>query len=268
MTMESESVRQFVLLDGSQWSYDELLERMRDDDFYYGYLGRASLSSSSVKLLNQSPKAYSNYLSRGSEESAALTNGKLVHTLILEPNEFANRFDIIDTKTKTSKAFKDAKEANPTRTVITGDEFRSAQNMMHSLMRCKEVESIITHCTYETAGFGYVAGMPFRAKADMIHRDGSIYDLKTTSDIEGFRYSAKKYGYASQAYIYGKIFGVHYLNFYFIVVDKNTNDIGIFNISDEFYKLGEQLVKNATRTYREYFIENKDINQYLITETL
>jgi hypothetical protein len=46
----------FVLLDGSQWSYNELLERMSDDEFYYGYLGKASLSSSSVKLLNQSQR--------------------------------------------------------------------------------------------------------------------------------------------------------------------------------------------------------------------
>jgi hypothetical protein len=58
------------------------------------------------------------------------------------------------------------------------------------------------------------------------------------------------------------------LNFYFIAVDKSTYDIGIFNVSEDFYKLGEQLVKNATKTYREYFIEKRDINQYLITETL
>lgn len=258
----------FVLLDGSQWSHSELLERMQEDDFYYGYLGKASLSSSSVKLLNQSPKAYQSYLHRGSEESSALTNGKLVHMLILEPHKVQDSFEIVDVKSKATKIFKEAEAANSVKAVVTADEFRNAQRMMNALMSCKQVEDIITNCTYETAGFGYVAGMPFRAKADMIHADGGIYDIKTTSDIESFRYSAKKYGYASQAYIYGKIFGVHYLNFYFIAVDKSTYDIGIFNVSEEFYKLGEQLVKNATKTYREYFIEKRDINQYLITETL
>lgn len=258
----------FVLLDGSQWSHSELLERMQDDDFYYGYLGKASLSSSSVKLLNQSPKAYQSYLDRGSEESSALTNGKLVHMLILEPHKVQDTFEIVDVKSKATKTFKEAEASNPSKAVVTADEFRNAQNMMNALMSCKQVEDIITNCTYETAGFEYVAGMPFRAKADMIHADGSIYDIKTTSDIESFRYSAKKYGYASQAYIYGKIFGVHYLNFHFIAVDKGTYDIGIFNVSEEFYRLGEQLVKNATKTYREYFIEKRDINQHLITETL
>jgi hypothetical protein len=258
----------FVLLDGSQWSYNELLERMSDDEFYYGYLGKASLSSSSVKLLNQSPKAYQRYLNNGSESSSALTNGKLLHMLILEPNKVQDSFEIVDVKSKLTKSFKDAEVANPGKLVITGDEFRNAQNMMNSLMNCKRVEDIIMNCSYEKADFGYVAGMPFRAKADMVHEDGSIYDLKTTSDIEGFRYSAKKYGYASQVYIYGKIFGVHYLNFHFIVIDKTTQDVGIYSVSEEFYKLGEQLVKNATKTYREYFIENKDINQHLITEIL
>lgn len=266
--MSSELHQPFVLLDGSQWESSELLERMSDDEFYYGYLGKASLSSSSVKLLNQSPKAYQSYLNSGSESSSALTNGKLVHMLILEPTKVSESFEIVDVKSKATKIFKDAEAANPSKLVITADEFRNAQNMMNSLMNCKRVEEIIMQCKYETPGFGYVAGMPFRAKADMIHADGSIYDLKTTSDIEGFRYSAKKYGYASQAYIYGKIFGVHYLNFHFIVIDKTTQDIGIYSISEEFYKLGEQLVKNATKTYREYFIENKDINQHLITEIL
>lgn len=266
--MSSELHQPFVLLDGSQWEHSELLERMSDDEFYYGYLGKASLSSSSVKLLNQSPKAYQRYLDNGSESSSALTNGKLLHMLILEPNKVQESFEVVDVKSKLTKAFKDAEIANPGKLVITGDEFRNAQNMMNSLMNCKRVEDIIMQCKYEIPGFGYVAGMPFRAKADMIHSDGSIYDLKTTSDIEGFRYSAKKYGYASQAYIYGKIFGVHYLNFYFIVIDKTTQDVGIYSISEEFYKLGEQLVKNATKTYREYFIENKDINQHLITEIL
>lgn len=266
--MSSELHQPFVLLDGSQWESSELLERMSDDEFYYGYLGKASLSSSSVKLLNQSPKAYQSYLHSGSESSSALTNGKLVHMLILEPTKVSESFEIVDVKSKATKIFKDAEVANPSKLVITADEFRNAQNMMNSLMNCKRVEDIIMQCKYEAPGFGYVAGMPFRAKADMIHADGSIYDLKTTSDIEGFRYSAKKYGYASQAYIYGKIFGVHYLNFHFIVIDKTTQDIGIYSISEEFYKLGEQLVKNATKTYREYFIESKDINQHLITEIL
>ena len=51
----------------------------------------------------------------------------------------------------------------------------------------------------------------------MNHDEGLIVDLKTTSDISSFPYSAKKYNYDSQAYIYSKIFGYEFL---FIVIYK------------------------------------------------
>ena len=50
-------MNEIILLDGTSWELPVILEAMMDDDFYYGYLGSASLSSSSDKLLNQSPKS-------------------------------------------------------------------------------------------------------------------------------------------------------------------------------------------------------------------
>ena len=44
------------LLNGETFREDEILELMKSDDFYYGYLGKAALSSSSIKLLLDSPK--------------------------------------------------------------------------------------------------------------------------------------------------------------------------------------------------------------------
>ena len=43
------------LLDGKTYKRDEILEKMNDDSFYYGYLGKAALSSSTIKLLLDSP---------------------------------------------------------------------------------------------------------------------------------------------------------------------------------------------------------------------
>ena len=60
-----------TLLDGSTWDKQELLEKMNDDNFYYGYLSQAALSSSSLKLLLDSPKTYYNVTQYGSQESQA-----------------------------------------------------------------------------------------------------------------------------------------------------------------------------------------------------
>jgi hypothetical protein len=94
-----------------------------------------------------------------------------------------------------------------------------------------------------------------------------IVDLKTTTGLaEGsFPYNCKKYGYASQVYIYCNLFGIDYKDFVFLCVDKETKDIGIYNVSEEFYHNGEMLVDSAVNIYNKWFAEsNSDINQYTI----
>ena len=44
---------------------EELIEKMYDDDFYYGYLGQNALSSSSIKTILKSPKQYLKNLTEG-----------------------------------------------------------------------------------------------------------------------------------------------------------------------------------------------------------
>ena len=43
------SIMNFKLLDGTTHNYNELLDMMVEDAFYYGYLGKAALSSSSLE---------------------------------------------------------------------------------------------------------------------------------------------------------------------------------------------------------------------------
>ncbi len=90
--------------------------------------------------------------------------------------------------------------------------------------------------------------------------------MKTTSDIERFRWNAQKYNYDSQAYIYSKLFGYEML---FIVIDKNTQQIGLFDCSPQFYEKGEQKVEKASEQYNLFYKnENFDPKQYLTIQTL
>ena len=72
-----------TLLNGEEWQEADILKKMEDDSFYYGHLGKNALSSSSLKKLLQSPKAYQASL-RASDNSQALRDGRLVHLAILE----------------------------------------------------------------------------------------------------------------------------------------------------------------------------------------
>ena len=84
--------RTIKLLDGQSWDYNELLEQMLKDEFYYGYLGKAALSSSSLKKLLQSPKVYQASLNEQQVETKALSFQGTAKTT----HEHAATRDIVD----------------------------------------------------------------------------------------------------------------------------------------------------------------------------
>jgi hypothetical protein len=106
-----------------------------------------------------------------------------------------------------------------------------------------------------------------KGKADIVnHNEKLIIDLKTTSDLDNFKWNAKKYNYDSQAYIYSKLFGYEFI---FIAIDKNTSQIGLFDCSTNFYKSGEEKVEKASEVYDLFYnTEEFDSSQYFINKTL
>jgi len=91
-----------------------------------------------------------------------------------------------------------------------------------------------------------------------------IVDLKTTTDIKAFSYSAKKYSYDIQCYLYCELFNVSYNNFTFLVMDKKSVDIGVFHSSKEFYESGRVKVEKALEVYDTYFLNAADLDEYYI----
>ena len=90
--------------------------------------------------------------------------------------------------------------------------------------------------------------------------------MKTTADIKKFRWSAKKYNYDSQAYIYRKIFGYDLI---FMVIDKMTHQIGLYDCSDKFYETGAEKVKQASEVYDLFYkTEGFEPKQFFINQTL
>ena len=120
---------------------------------------------------------------------------------------------------------------------------------------------------YEQPEITELEGQMWKGKADIVNHDEKlIIDLKTTADITKFKYSASKYNYDSQAYIYSKLFGYEML---FIVIDKNTHQIGIFDCSPEFYARGKDKVERAVQAYELFYkSEDFDPKQYFLTKTL
>ena len=252
------------LLDGKLYDKAELLKRMLDDEFYYGELNTLALSSSSLKTLLSSPKTYKFSLEYGSPSSQALRDGWLFHTAILEPNVFEAQ-TFIDVQSKNTKKFRDAKAENPR--VFTAKEKSDAERLADAFLRNEHAKELIRDSEFEVPVIGEVMDMPFRGKADVLGTN-RIVDLKTTTDIKGFSYSANKYGYDVQCYLYCNLFGKSYKDFYFLALDKGSLDIGIFNCSEEFYYRGEEKVEKALDLYNKFFIEGADLDNYCLTGEL
>jgi hypothetical protein len=119
---------------------------------------------------------------------------------------------------------------------------------------------------FEVPAIQEIMGVLWKGKADVVCKD-ILIDLKTTSKLSDFRWSARKYNYDSQAYIYQCLFDKPVV---FYVVDKLTLQLGIFHPSKEFVLGGKEKVEKATEVYNKFYRKDatEDIENYIIKEIL
>lgn len=243
-----------TLLNGEEWQEADILKKMEDDSFYYGHLGQHALSSSALKKILEGPKAYLKSI-RESESSQALRDGQLIHLSILEPHKLKSL--VITQGTKARKEFKDAVAEYGEHKVYTQSEMESAYWIADAVKSNPTSSFLLENCNYEVPNAAMIEDLPFRAKADAITKDGStIIDIKTTASIgedgDDFYWSARRFKYALQAVLYMEIFGA--TDFIFLVVDKGTREIGIFDCSDEFLEIGRSHIAKGIENYKKFFL--------------
>ena len=255
-------------LDGQFWNKQEIIEKMRDDEFYYGYLGKYSLSSSSCTSLLQSPLKYERSLKGESVYTDSFGMGNLVHYRILEPHKF-NEMKFINVKGKTSKIFKEAVEEYGARNTFTIQEKYQAEDLSDCFLNNSVCTSMLLDAKYEEPAIGEIEGLPFRGKADVLG-DGYILDIKTTGkDLKSFRYSANSWNYDVQCYVYTTLFDISYKDFIFAVIDKSSGSLGLFRCSKEFWARGKEKTMDAIKIYRDYFVDKKKrVEEFFIQDVL
>ncbi len=256
-------MEQIKLLNGELWDKSDLLERMEDDSFYYGYLGQNALSSSALKDLYKSPKTYFNKTREVNSDAPALREGRLIHTVILEEEKVNDKYDFVGVSSRNTKAFKEAKNNAIGKEVMLVSELNRANSLCNDIRFNTDANELLTGGKAEVSAIGELFGLPFRGKADYL-KDGHLVDLKTTAKLEGWEYAAKyQWHYDMQGWIYCELFGVN--KFTYVVLEKTTGNIGIFELTDETRELGGDKVKQCANTYKEYFIDKRSkVNDYTI----
>ena len=239
----------------------EILKKLENDEDYYGAFGRKYLSNSNIGTLLTNPAA----LGVPSKPSSAFLVGGYFHTCILEPDKL-KKYKIVKSSSRNTKAYK---EMSGGELCLLQHEVDGIELMTDKMMSNEVCKSLIqgNDVDYEVPAVKKLGEYMWKGKADIVnHEDKLVIDLKTTADISKFRWSASKYNYDSQAYIYRMLFGYDMV---FIVMDKTTHQIGIFDCSDEFYSKGKDKVDRAEKAYELFYkSEGFDPKQYFISKTL
>jgi hypothetical protein len=237
----------------------DIIEELRDDSKYYGDFGKRYLSNSDIYSLIKNPRNF-----RKNEKGLPLLHGGYFHTAMLEPHKL-DEYPIVSASTRSTKAFKE---------FITENGFDPYDVLLE-----KEVETINTWVNamksnfvmhtdiyaegniYEQPAIATILGETWKGKADIVTPD-KVIDIKTTGNIDKFKWSANDYNYDSQAYIYQQLFD-RPVEFY--IIDKTTLKLKIAKPSEETLLRGREKVLKAIEIYRKFFTEDsaEDITQYI-----
>jgi|TARA_R110000824_G_scaffold31328_1_gene102016 hypothetical protein len=242
-----------------------IIEKLRDDNHYYGEFGKQYLSNSDIITLLTDPKSFR----KDKEMTKAMLLGRYFHTAMLEPDKLnSEEYFTIDASSRNTKKYKEeiAEYNRPLMMLIK--EREEINKAIHSMKNNLEFyDSIFDDGNeFEVPIIKEVMGMMWKGKADIVGKN-ILIDLKTTSNIKDFKYSARKYNYDSQAYLYQQFFDKPLV---FYVVDKLTLELGIFYPSEHFLINGKEKVEKAIEVYKKFYSKDatEDIENYIIKEIL
>tara|TARA_R110000751_G_scaffold16235_1_gene51601 strand:- start:3030 stop:3785 length:756 start_codon:yes stop_codon:yes gene_type:complete len=244
----------------------EVVNNLKDDSKYYGTYGKQWLSNSDISTLLKNPKNFR----KPQQETKAMLEGRYFHTAMLEPDKIKD-FMCLTVASRNTKAYKEYVEDNDKEIYLLAKEVEYLNKLVNVMKSNNEMNNAIYNPNnyYEVPMIKEIGDLKWKGKADIVCKD-KLIDIKTTSDISKFKFSARKYNYDSQAYLYQQLFGKPLV---FYVIDKLTHDLGIYEPSIDFLNHGKEKVEKAIEIYNTFFNENgphmlSDINQYIHYEIL
>tara|TARA_R110002110_G_scaffold35196_1_gene119145 strand:+ start:33 stop:770 length:738 start_codon:yes stop_codon:yes gene_type:complete len=244
---------------------DDILEKLKEDSHYYGKFGKKYLSNSDIITLLKDPKEFR----KEKDFTKAMLLGRYFHTAMLEPNKLlSEEFCSIDVSSRNTKKYKEELAEYNRSLMMLSKEKEGIDKAISTMKNNLEFYDNIfdEDNEFEVPAIHEVMGMMWKGKADIVGKD-MLIDLKTTSNIKDFKYSARKYNYDSQAYLYQQFFNKPMV---FYVVDKMTYELGIYHPSETFLQYGKEKVEKAIEVFNKFYSKDatEDIENYIIKEIL
>lgn len=150
-------------------------------------------------LVQKSARALRYELDHGHESTPSMDLGRATHTLILEPDKFAERYAIYyGDGTRASKDFKAFAEDNAGKEIFKASEIDNALGMAAAINADPVAGPIIARqAQHEVSVVWQSSGLLCKGRIDRLEQDGSITDLKTCADPypRKFGMSVVEFGY-------------------------------------------------------------------------
>lgn len=279
MLVPSNEHKEFVKM-AKEFNPKEKEKINQNDDWYFKETKH--VSNSMLKVFQKNGiKSYDCYLNGElKKESEAFKFGSAFHTLVLEPEEFAERYYIFDDtdkcieisgedwkeknkKPRNTKAYKEwyqeVIEESKNKIIVSSDDMEKMNAMIESMSKIKEIEVLLQAIDeVETIYTGNLCGLPVKCKVDGWKFSDFIIDLKTTDCVGNFDYACHKYDYDQAAAFYSDIMKVD--KFVFIVVEKEyPYNVGVFTAGESFLERGRNKYESGLKDLKTY-LDNKDYN--------
>lgn len=222
---------------------------------------KTHLSSSGLKLLLQDPaQFYKEYVlgERVQKESAAFTEGTLVHMLILEPHLVEQSYAVYPGSRRSGKEYDEWVKKNAKgKTVVTSAQMQRARMLAIACFGKISAMERLKGGQAELSLVSNINGVPVKCRADYINIEaGYILDVKTSSkptNSADFDQTVIQFDYDLSAALYCEIAKNNFkrdFEFYWIVLSKTDQGVAVELASPEDLRMGLAKVNQAIEIYK------------------
>lgn len=242
-------------------SYEPGIYDLSNDEYH----ASPGVSRSALWTFKQLPALYEYQYLSGEyirEEKEAYVLGELVHTLVLEPQLFAEKFFVMpdcDRRTTIGKnLYTTAQMSAGSRVIIKQEVLDIANAMRDALIREPIIADILDGASCEKSIYWKdpKTGILCKCRPDIM-QGVVVGDLKTTEDASyrSFQMSAIKYGYLMQAAMIEeglRSIGVQMERFVFICVEKKPPYlVGIYMLDSDALSMARHQFHSVLESFAE-----------------
>jgi hypothetical protein len=219
---------------------------------FESYINTPGVNWSTLKYMRDSPLHYRYFSTTASVDTAGREKGRALHTLVFEPQKFADEYAVFEGARRQGKVWDAFEEANRHKTILKADEYEEVKAQSDAVRSHPAVIPYLTGGIFEASWRWKDAktGLICKGRTDLWHPEKrTLIDLKGTTTIHPHYFGriAARQGYHCQLAHYNNGITVNVkrkpLKVCILAVEsKKPHDLTLFELSDDDLYAGEEEV--------------------------